>query len=342
MPTCIIPDLPLFEMKSFIGLFRKMNTQRTEKGLLTSKTFREQNEGEESQKIRRPKIFNGNYPNAPTNWAFGAPGLLGAIGEWAKEAEMVNWANEVLESLKNAPLYLVNYEKTELKSYSDYVVELAKNHQLNQIIKAIDQTLLYKDSNRYYGNPNYQTFYLMAGRFLQLYNAPAFQNFLSFRGSYDSDLVKLLNSYFMDNQKINPALVKSAKALGSWLNYTAYLAALKEMEHRNQKDQDSLYKAKAKFLTELESSALSAKSGSRLLAQIVTRAGRLTGRDAPAEASQFMEAVTTGEIDLKTAKDLMIAFSRLRNQREKSAENSGEGQSEDANPYESDPEINET
>lgn len=70
--------------------------------------------------------------------------------------------------------------------------------------------------------------------------------------------------------------------------------------------------AKAKVLVELESSIFSAKSGDALIAHTITRAGRLSGLDAPAEASLFMEKAASGELPLEQAKNLLIAFSRLK------------------------------
>ena len=79
---------------------------------------------------------------------------------------------------------------------------------------------------------------------------------------------------------------------------------------------EELRKTKAKFLVELESSAFAAKSGDALVAQVITRAGRLSGSDAPSEASLFMEQAISGELELSKAKNLLISFSRLRKEKE--------------------------
>ena len=55
-----------------------------------------------------------------------------------------------------------------------------------------------------------------------------------------------------------------------------------------------------------------------MIAQIITRAGRLSGRDAPAEAKEFMEATMNETITLEQSRHLITAFSRLRNSYEKS------------------------
>ena len=61
----------------------------------------------------------------------------------------------------------------------------------------------------------------------------------------------------------------------------------------------------------------SAKSGDALIAYTITRAGRLSGFDAPTEASLFMEKAASGELSLEQAKNLIIAFSRLKSKKEK-------------------------
>jgi len=71
---------------------------------------------------------------------------------------------------------------------------------------------------------------------------------------------------------------------------------------------------------ELESSIFSAKSGDALIAQAVTRAGRLSNLDAPESATLFMEKTASGELELENAKNLLIAFSRIKNKKESEAQ----------------------
>ena len=113
--------------------------------------------------------------------------------------------------------------------------------------------------------------------------------------------------------KIDPNVVLSAKVLGRWLNQTAYFAAKNEVKSGNWEE---IRKIKAKVLIELESSIFSAKSGDALIAQAVTRAGRLSNLDAPESASLFMEKTASGELELENAKNLLIAFSRIKNKKE--------------------------
>lgn len=94
--------------------------------------------------------------------------------------------------------------------------------------------------------------------------------------------------------------------MGKWLNYVAFLAATKEKD--KEKNNDEFFKLKAKILVELESSVFSAKTGDALIAQTVTRAGRLSNLDAPEAAALFMEKTCSGDLKLDQAKNLLIAF----------------------------------
>lgn len=318
LPTAIIPDLEMDDLKKFIRLFELMLHNNTT-DLLKAKRK------EDVEKIPRPKIFNGNFPYAARSHAFGAAGVLGAIGQWAKEAGYLDEALPVLDSLSNTPLYIINYDKTEVVSFNHYVVELAKEYKLSNIINALEFSTLLSDEKRYIkGRPNskYELFWMMSSRFLQLFNKPAFQNFLSHRAEYQPEVQHLLNQYFMKKENIKPEIVASAKELGRWLNLAAFIAATKQFEERKKKkpqspqDKLDVRKFKAKFLLEIESSAFSAKTPEALLHQVIRRAGQLTFMDAPAEAQHFMDSVCEGEISMDQAKNLLLAYSRLKNVKE--------------------------
>ena len=79
----IIPDLEIEEMIDFINLFEKMREQSTD-GLMYGFV------SEKDKKPQRPRLFDGNFPHAPKSSALGIIGLLGAIGSWAKDAEMID------------------------------------------------------------------------------------------------------------------------------------------------------------------------------------------------------------------------------------------------------------
>lgn len=200
-------------------------------------------------------------------------------------------------------------------SFSHFIIRLAKKGKLRKIIDSLYYVVLYKEGRRSTSNAfEYQKFDLFASRFLQIFNRPTFKDFLAFRAEYPYDIELLLNTYFCDMEKIDKEIVTSAKELGKWLNYVAYRSAQKEVGTSSR--WDDLIKAKAKVLVELESSVFSAKSGDALIAYTITRAGRLSGFDAPTEASLFMEKAASGELPLEQAKNLIIAFSRLKSKKE--------------------------
>jgi hypothetical protein len=347
--TIIIPDLPLDELKDFIELFNRMMTSELDGNLFEAKlppkpkeTDREKPEATKKKtkksetapksEYRRPRIYNGNYPFAPANAAFGAVGLLAAIGKWSQRAGEVAWAKRVLESIAGnekrpgRPLYVISYDDIAQVQFTHHVVGLSISGKLSQMIDSFTrETRLYGDTdgmkpNRYDSNfkTNYELFNLMASRFLQLFNQSAFQDFLSIRAEYSAVIEPLLREYFMEARKINREIVESARALGQWLNRTAYLVADSEVEETAADRAKKVRQNKAKILVEFESAAMSATTPQDMLHRISTRAGRLLQQDMPAEATRFMDETNIGEfVTPKDAVHLLIAYMRLRSAFEK-------------------------
>lgn len=307
--TCLLPDLDITDLQKFIKLFKRIRIQKLDSSLMVGKVKCEK--GKTLRYIpKRPNIFNGNFPNAPHSSALGSIALLGAIGEMTKEKDVSELANKVLESLKDCNFYAIKYGDASVFSFSHSIIRLAERGKLRRIVDSLYYVELYKEGRRSTSNAfEYQKFDLFASRFLQIFNRPAFKDFLAFRAEYPHDIELLLNTYFSDMEKIDKEIVTSAKKLGNWLNSVAYSSAKKEVGTSNW---DNLIKAKAKVLVELESSVFSAKSCDALIAYTITRAGRLSGFDAPTEASLFMEKAASGELPLEQAKNLLIAFSRLK------------------------------
>ena len=335
--TCLLPDLDITDLQNFIKLFKRIRIQKLDSSLMVGKVKCEK--GKTLRYIpKRPNIFNGNFPNAPHSSALGSIALLGAIGEMTKEKDVSELANKVLESLKDCNFYAIKYGDASVFSFSHSIIRLAERGKLRRIVDSLYYVELYKEGRRSTSNAfEYQKFDLFASRFLQIFNRPAFKDFLAFRAEYPHDIELLLNTYFCDMEKIDKEIVTSAKELGKWLNYVAYRSAQQEVG--TSSGWDDLIKAKAKVLVELESSVFSAKSGDALIAYTITRAGRLSGFDAPTEASLFMEKAASGELPLEQAKNLLIAFSRLKSKKEeadkassndnKSIENENEEMTED-------------
>ncbi|MEC9487544.1 MAG: hypothetical protein UMU76_08630 [Prosthecochloris sp.] len=311
-PACIIPDLALNDLRRFIHLFQKMSSSGTKK-LLMGKVKTNKKKTETVYIFQRPKICSGNFPYAPRQSALGSVGLLGAIGRWAKEANYWVDGKRVLESLKSRPIYIVEYGNAKSVSYGHWIVELAKEDFLCDIIDAVQYSQILSEEKRDLSSPKYQLFFLFASRFFQLFEQKSFQDFLSIRAEYPQELEKLFNTYFINAMQKDETVVHSARALGHWLNSTAYWAALKEAENRDkQGDKEMIRKLKAKFLAEMESTVFAAKSHDALLAQVVTRAGRLSQSDAPNAATLFFDAVAAGKLTLEESKNLIVAYSRLR------------------------------
>lgn len=315
----IIPDLPINDLKRFVQLFSEMTSTQLEGKLMEAKLSKAE--------YRRPKIFNGNYPFAPRKSTFGVVGLLAAIGRWGKTANKVGWARKVLESIagteerSSRPLYIINYDLIQQVQFTHHVVGLSVSGKLSEMIESlVRDTRLYGDSdggvpNRYASDlkTNYELFDLMANRFLQLFTQPAFQDFLAMRAEYSVKIEPLFKEYFMESRKINRKIVESARALGQWLNRTAYLVADSEVE-KDASDRDKkVRQGKAKILVEFESAAMSAATPQDMLHRISTRAGRLLQQDMPAEATCFFDETMIGEnISPKDAVHLLIAYLRLR------------------------------
>lgn len=323
--TAIIPDLGLIDMIVFIELFNRICSTQLKENILSKKVYRDNIPINNTRKKKievkysRPKIFDGNFPDAPRSFAMGCIGLLASIGKWGDEAKETRWAAQVLDTLKGVPLYLIKYGDAKSVNFNHYVIDLAKENKLSQIVNSLYYSEIISDGKRP-NNPQaevktkYPIYDLFSSRFLQLFDKSSFKDFLSIRTEYKSELSELFTLYFEKIMSIRPEIISSAKELGFWLNYVAYKVAKKDSEGKSL---DDFKKVKAKVLIELESSAFSSKTATSLLSQTLTRAGRLSGLDAPASADEFMQATANGEISLEDAKNLITAFSRVRNKWEK-------------------------
>lgn len=318
--VCLIPDLDIPHLIDFIKLFKKLRIQRLS-DLMTGKV--DVTKG----KPQRPNLFCGNFPNAPRSSALGAIALLGAIGKMVKKHDVSDLAFRVLESFKENNFYVFKYGNAQVFKFNHHIIDLAEKSHLRSVIDSMYYVSLYNQEKRKADNIEYQKFDLFASRFLQLFNKPAFKDFLAFRAEYPIELEILFITYFVRMEHINQEIVHSVKELGQWLNSVAYRVAKTEIKGNSEQDKELLRKTKAKVLVELESSIFSCKSADALIAHTIARAGRLSDTDAPTEASLFMEKAVSGELSLEQAKNLLIAFSRL-----KSTVNKNYTSEEDENP----------
>lgn len=322
--VCIIPDLSLRGLVDFIKLFKRLRIQRLSSDLLVGKVKIMANKnGEKEYKPLRPLIYRGNFPNPPYSSVLGCLALLGAIGEMTKEKDTSALAKKVVKELDGSALYLIKYGDASVFSFNHYILQMAAHGNLQAIVASLYRCSLYKEGprNSEIGQkPNvlmeYDKFDLFASRFMQSFNSSAFQDFLSFRAEYPPELINLFLIYFEKMENIEPQIVHSARELGQYLNKVAFFASTEDAKtDESRKDDDKeqrLRKAKAKALTELESSIFSARSGAALIAHVMTRAGRWVGLDAPEAAGLFMEKTCSGELDLEQAKNLLVAFLRIK------------------------------
>ena len=306
----LIPDLEVPQLIDFIKLFKRLRLQKLSE-LMVGKVDVVKGKTEE-YKPKRPQLFCGNFPDAPRSSALGAIALLGSIGEMVKDKDVSELASRVLDSFKGHNFYAFRYGDAQVFCFNHHIINLAKESHLRSVVDSLYYASLYNQGLRKVDNLEYQKFDLFASRFLQLFNKPAFRDFLSFRAEYPTELAILLKTYFIHMENINEEIVQSAKALGHWLNLVAYSVAKAEIKNGNAKDREQLRELKAKVLVEMESAIFAAKSADALVAHIIARAGRLSATDAPIEASLFIEKAASGSLTLEQAKNLLIAFSRLR------------------------------
>lgn len=300
----IIPDLPLNDLLLFIDLFEKMSSFETD-----NLYVRELKAG---NKNYRPPLFSGNYPNAPNTPVFGPVGLVGAMGVWAKRKKVFAQMDKVLGRLVTNPIYLVSYEASLFKQIhlGHHVARLAKEQNLPKAINGLYYTEFYNPEHNKRNNPTRLLFLDMASRFLQHYSKSAFKDFLAFRLQYPHSFSPILEDYFMNEENISKEIIESARVYGSYLNYVAYLIGKNEAE--NKQTGKNEFEAKARVLAQLESTTMSCKTSTELFARLNVQAGRMSNRDVPEGASEFMEATNTGRISIDTAKQLILAYMRLK------------------------------
>jgi hypothetical protein len=333
----IIPDLPINELMDFLDLFQRMLNDSLKENIMEAVIKPEKAE----RKYIRPRIFNGNYPFAPRESAFGAVGLLAAIGKWGQRANQIERTKKVLESIAGyeekvgRPVYVISYDGIAQVQFTHHVVRLAISGKLSDMISAFAyQTRLYTDTdgtnpNRYDDEfkTNYKLLSLMTGRFLQLFNQSAFQDFLAIRAEYSPIVEPLFKEYFMETRMIDREIVESARALGQWLNRAAFRVADSDIDDKYSEAERAkkIRQAKAKILVEFESAAMSATTPQDMMYRISTRAGRLLQMDMPAEATKFLDETLIGEkLKPKDALHLLVAYMRLRQNFEKSDKSANE------------------
>ena len=320
--AALVPDLPLvdpadptrFPLLDYVGLFREMSQRFFDTGAAM------QTPVSKAGGYKRPRLHEGNFPEAPSNSALSTLGVVASVGWWARHGQTVGaedpegWARRVLDLLADQPLLVVSYDGTRQERFGSHLVGLALDGDLRAVVHALRRVMPTAADN--WSDPKVELFRLMADRFLRLFTRPALRDFLSTRAAYPAPLGPVFVTYFTDYAMppLSPDLVASARAYGAALNYAAYRAAsgdAKSDEKRRGADARDTAQYKQRALVEFESAVQSAKTGPEMLAKVGSRAGRLAAFEMPAEAGLFMEAVASGEVGLEPARDLVTAFMRL-------------------------------
>ena len=328
--AALIPDLPLVErdgsspLLDYVWLFAHMSGQFYDSAAAMQTPLAKDGG------YKRPRLHEGNFPEAPSSSALGALGVAASVGWWARHGETLavddpeGWARRVLTRLAERPLLVVSYDGTRQERFGHHVVGLALDGDLKAAMRALWTVLPFGfvDWNDKSSQKKVELFRLMADRFLRLFTRPALRDFLATRAAYPAALAPVFETYFTHHAMLSLDLVRSARAYGETLNTAAYYAAVAEAtvdeKRRGEDKARTPEEYKQRLLVEFESAVQSAKSGPELLAKVGSRAGRLAGFEMPPEASEFMDAVASWNKDpekLALARDLVTAFMRIRKEK---------------------------
>ena len=290
--AAVIPDLPLPDLVVYLQLFDFMQQKGTDP---RAATVRKNGEGVNIDGNR------GNFPEAPPEWAFGGLGVMAAIGTWARDNRRLAYAQPMLEALGGQRFYVIDTAGTSrVEVARGHLVRLSTAHDLARIIRAAWKVKTgVKDD----------IFYRVFRRWLMLFTAPTFDDFVAVRAQYPSEFAPLFEEYFM--QRHERDLIDSARITGQHISRQAWFAAGDAsdggMEARRKKTQS--------ILAGLESLLRDCNSGPEMLARLSVQVGRLTGSSFPPEARRFFDAVAADDPDtlsLKDARNLLLAYMRLR------------------------------
>ncbi|MBQ6751708.1 MAG: hypothetical protein IJR02_13215 [Bacteroidaceae bacterium] len=330
--TCLIPDLSISATKDFISVFRRRLVQTT-KDLFIGNVRKEG----EKMYASLPQIFRGNFDKSSKSPYLKALTVLGYIGELVKDKEFSLKAQNVISELEMSPILLIKpippLKSADIIKFSHYIIQVAQNGSLNRIINSLYYARFYKykglkrtdDGNTYKKHQiddkeksiDYEKYDYFTSKFLTLFNHFTFNEFLSCRVEYPLEIETLLTIYFTNMEQISIDIINSAEAFGAWINRCSFIAAMRESfsdkkyTDLNDNERLKVTEKKYKFLVELESSVFSSDNNRSMISNIITRVGRLSNTDVPQEAALFIKAVVEPSIDISTAKNLVIAFSRI-------------------------------
>lgn len=306
---------PLYE---FVDLFERMQFQ----GLGDKATLGKY----DGKKYYRPGIFNGNYPEAPQLMQIGAVSLLAALGKWARTQEvLIDRAEAAMTWMEGRPIYLISDGGTQLQRFGHHLTKLAQSGHLHSATTVLYKVSLFGiEDKKKLSNNNWKLFVTSFDHFLRFFNATSFADFLAFRAEYPIEFSPLLKTYFMEQLKgkYDEHIIKSAVAYGYSLNLAAYKAAKREEEDDESKGRTGrgVQEYKHRTLLQLESIIQSATGSQDLIARLNSQVARLTMEDIHSDGQDFIEAVVNERIDWTDAKNLIMAFMRLRGTQRKKEE----------------------
>jgi len=283
--AAIIPDLPLEDLIPFLRLLGYMQQKSTDptRGIVTK-----------SGESIRLSTNRGTFPSAPPDWAFGAIGVVSAIGAWARENRSMTLAEPVLDALDGRRLYLIDTSGTSrVETVGHHLVAMATEDALQPALEGAWKVTT---------NAEMDEFYRVLRRWLLLFNRSSFQDFLAVRALYPSEFSTIIDRYVM--QQFDDDLIASARAAAQHVNRQAWFAADGSGDSKRTNQQT--------ILASLESLLFDCNNGPEMIARLSVQVGRLTGQSFPPEAQTFFDATTGGAVNLTDARNLLLAYMRLR------------------------------
>ncbi len=285
--AAVIPDLSLPELITYIRLLEYMQSKSTNP---RAGVVRKSGEGVNL-------VDNdGNFPEAPPPWAFGGLGVMAAIGTWARDNHSLAIAQPVLSALARRRFYVIDTSgSSRMEKSGRHLERLSTDHDLARILR---------DAWKVETTAQNDDFYRVFRRWLLRFDPPTFSDFLTLRARYPSAFEPIIEAYFM--QEFDAELITSARIAAQHVGRQAYFAADgKEPEKRRKNTQ--------KILASLESMLRDCSDGREMLARLSVQVGRLTGSSFPEEAQPFFDAVTSDQITVENARNLLFTYMRLRN-----------------------------
>jgi hypothetical protein len=286
--AALFPDLPLEDLVGYIQVFKAMKPAGP--GL----------EWRANSYAPRLRERDGNFPKAPPAWAFSNLGLCAAIGVWAEEASYDIRTSGLIEKLANAKTYVLGAKGVQPETYYEapHIAPIAT--EIYKLIKGAWKPVADKHENQQ------ELFYDGLKKWLLYFDDPSWRGFLRVRAQYPPEFTSIIDHYLM--QYYPAELVESAKTVGRHINTQCYFAA-------DGDDQEARRENKAKLISSFESLVQDGKSPASMISRVSAQVGRLTDRDFPSDSEVFFDSVMRGEIGLDDAKNMLMAYMRLKSPR---------------------------